>query len=180
MRRAIPHPRYNNMTQANDIMLLQVGPAAALTPGPFHPGPCIPCDLIPDPPPVPPLRGPRAVRRQPHDCPAAYVGHQQVRMLVLYLQLSRKAYMTDAVSPINLPRRLEKLNPGKMCSVAGWGRLDVDMPSADKLQEVDLEVQKDEKCIARFKDYSSIMQICAGDPNKRKSSYSVRSSVLSV
>ncbi|XP_055273583.1 mast cell protease 3-like [Moschus berezovskii] len=90
---------------------------------------------------------------------------------IMLLQLTRKADMTDAVSPINLPRSFEKLKPGMMCSVAGWGRLGVNMPSADKLQEVDLEVQKDEKCITRFKDYISVMQICAGDPNKRKNSF---------
>ncbi|XP_052515488.1 mast cell protease 1A [Budorcas taxicolor] len=109
VRRAIPHPHYNDKTLANDIMLLQ---------------------------------------------------------------LSRKADMTDAVSPINLPRSLEKVKPGMMCSVAGWGQLGVNMPSADKLQEVDLEVQSEEKCIARFQNYIPITQICAGDSTKRKSSFS--------
>ncbi|KAJ1069941.1 hypothetical protein K5549_017389, partial [Capra hircus] len=108
VRRAIPHPHYNDETLANDIMLLQ---------------------------------------------------------------LTRKAEMTDAVSLINLPRSLEKVKPGMMCSVAGWGQLGVNMPSADKLQEVDLEVQSEEKCIARFKDYIPITQICAGDPSKRKDSF---------
>ncbi|CAI9157891.1 unnamed protein product [Rangifer tarandus platyrhynchus] len=90
---------------------------------------------------------------------------------IMLLQLTRKAYMTDAVSPISLPRSFEKLKPGMMCSVAGWGRLEVNMPSADKLQEVDLEVQSEERCIARFRNYIPITQICAGDPNKRKNSY---------
>ncbi|KAJ1069900.1 hypothetical protein K5549_009923 [Capra hircus] len=108
VRRAIPHPGYNDETCANDIMLLQ---------------------------------------------------------------LSRKAEMTDAVSLINLPRSLEKVKPGMMCSVAGWGQLGVNMPSADKLQEVDLEIQSEEKCIARFKDYIPFTQICAGDPSKRKDSF---------
>ena len=38
VRRAIPHPRYNDKTLANDIMLLQVGHVAAPTPGHFLPG----------------------------------------------------------------------------------------------------------------------------------------------
>ncbi|XP_055411808.1 duodenase-1 [Bubalus kerabau] len=109
VRRAIPHPHYNDETLANDIMLLQ---------------------------------------------------------------LTRKAGITDAVSPINLPRSLAKVKPGMMCSVAGWGRLGVNMPSTDKLQEVDLEVQSEEKCIARFKKYIPSTQICAGDPSKRKNSFS--------
>ena len=101
-------------------------------------------------------------------------------MLFLYLQLTRKADITDKVSPINLPRSLAKVKPGMMCSVAGWGQLGVNMPSTDKLQEVDLEVQSEEKCIARFKKYIPSTQICAGDPSKRKNSFSVRSPVLSV
>ncbi|KAB0369311.1 hypothetical protein FD755_019316 [Muntiacus reevesi] len=91
---------------------------------------------------------------------------------IMLLQLAWKADMTDAVSPINLPRRWQKVNPGMMCSVAGWGRLEVNMPSADKLQEVDLEVQSEERCIARFRNYIPIMQICAGDPSKRKNFFS--------
>ena len=101
-------------------------------------------------------------------------------MLVLYLQLAWKADMTDAVSPISLPMSFEKLKPGMMCSVAGWGRLEVNMPSADKLQEVYLEVQSEERCIARFRNYIPITQICAGDPNLMKSSFLVRSLVLSM
>ncbi|KAM9711394.1 mast cell protease 1A-like isoform 1-T1 [Dama dama] len=91
---------------------------------------------------------------------------------IMLLQLAWKADMTDAVSPISLPRSFEKVNPGMMCSVAGWGRLEVNMPSADKLQEVDLEVQSEERCIARFRNYIPVTQICAGDPNKRKNSFS--------
>ena len=79
-----------------------------------------------------------------------------------------------------VPRSLAKVKTGMMCSVAGWGRLGVNMPSTDKLQEVDLEVQSEEKCIARFKNYIPFTQICAGDPSKRKNSFSVRSPVLSV
>uniref|UniRef100_A0A8C6DZA0 Peptidase S1 domain-containing protein n=1 Tax=Moschus moschiferus TaxID=68415 RepID=A0A8C6DZA0_MOSMO len=109
VRRAIPHPDYNDKTWANDIMLLQ---------------------------------------------------------------LTWKADVTDAVRPINLPRWWQKVKPGMMCSVAGWGQLGVNMPFSDKLQEVDLEVQSKEKCIARFKNYIPITQICAGDPNKRKNSFS--------
>ena len=99
-------------------------------------------------------------------------------MLFLYLQLTRKADITDKVSPINLPRRLAKVKPGMMCSVAGWGQLGVNMPSTDKLQEVDLEVQSEEKCGDRFQDYNTSTQICAGDPSTRKNSFLVRPPVL--
>nr|AAB33509.1 duodenase isoform I=serine endopeptidase [cattle, duodenal mucosa, Peptide, 226 aa] [Bos taurus] len=91
---------------------------------------------------------------------------------IMLLKLTRKADITDKVSPINLPRSLAEVKPGMMCSVAGWGRLGVNMPSTDKLQEVDLEVQSEEKCIARFKNYIPFTQICAGDPSKRRNSFS--------
>ena len=55
VRRAIPHPGYNDKTQVNDIMLLQVGHVAASTLGHFPPRALHPPDLIPDLPPVPPL-----------------------------------------------------------------------------------------------------------------------------
>ena len=60
-------------------------------------------------------------------------------------QLMRKANMTTAVSPISLPRDCDTFNPGMLCSVAGWGCLGVDMPRPNKLQEVELEVQRAEK-----------------------------------
>ncbi|XP_065762161.1 mast cell protease 1A-like [Muntiacus reevesi] len=108
VRRAIPHPRYNDKTVTNDIMLLQ---------------------------------------------------------------LTRKANVTTAVSPINLPRDRDTVNPGMLCSVAGWGCLDVDMYCPNKLQEVQLEVQRAKKCTSRYEYYRTTTQICAGDARKRKSSF---------
>ena len=49
VRKAIPHPEYNDETGANDIMLLQVGHVAALTLDTSFLGLCIPHDLILDP-----------------------------------------------------------------------------------------------------------------------------------
>uniref|UniRef100_A0A8C6G189 Peptidase S1 domain-containing protein n=1 Tax=Moschus moschiferus TaxID=68415 RepID=A0A8C6G189_MOSMO len=83
----------------------------------------------------------------------------------------RKANVTTAVSPISLPRDRDKVNPGMLCSVAGWGRLGVDMSRPNKLQEVELEVQRAEECTSLYKSYSTTTQICAGDPRKRKSSF---------
>ncbi|XP_042091208.1 mast cell protease 1A-like [Ovis aries] len=106
VRRAIPHPRYNDKTLANDIMLLQ---------------------------------------------------------------LMRKAYVTTAVSPISVPTDWDTVNPGMLCSMAGWGHLGVNMPRPDKLQEVELEVQRAEECSYRYTYYSTTTQICAGDPRESKS-----------
>nr|CAI9696356.1 unnamed protein product [Rangifer tarandus platyrhynchus] len=105
VRRAIPHPGYNNKTQVNDIMLLQ---------------------------------------------------------------LKRKAKVTATVSTIRLPSGSDTVKPGMLCSVAGWGRLCVNGPTIDKLQEVELEVQRDEECKAHYKHYNTDTQICVGNPRMRK------------
>uniref|UniRef100_A0A8C2RW38 Peptidase S1 domain-containing protein n=1 Tax=Capra hircus TaxID=9925 RepID=A0A8C2RW38_CAPHI len=112
VRRAVPHPHYNDKTLANDIMLLQ---------------------------------------------------------------LMRKANVTTAVSPISLPRDWDKVKSGMLCSVAGWGRLGVNMSCPKKLQEVELEVQRAEKCTSRYRYYNTTTQICAGDSRESKSSFKMSS-----
>ena len=101
-------------------------------------------------------------------------------MPFLCFQLTRKAKVTTAVSPISLPRDWEMVNPGMLCSVAGWGHLGMNMSCPRKLQEVELEVQRAEKCTSRYKYYKTTTQMCAGDVRKRKSSFEVRSPVLSM
>nr|XP_020728835.1 mast cell protease 1A-like [Odocoileus virginianus texanus] len=105
VRRAIPHPGYNNKNHVNDIMLLQ---------------------------------------------------------------LKRKAKLTATVSTIHLPSGSDTVKPGMLCSVAGWGRLYVNGSTTDKLQEVELEVQRDEECKVRYKHYNTDTQICVGNPRMRK------------
>nr|XP_020772086.1 mast cell protease 3-like [Odocoileus virginianus texanus] len=90
---------------------------------------------------------------------------------IMLLQLTKKAKVTTAVSPISLPRDWDTVNPGMLCSVAGWGFLDVNMSHPNKLQEVELEVQRAKKCTSRYKYYSTTTQICAGDARKKKSSF---------
>ena len=101
-------------------------------------------------------------------------------MPFLYFQLMRKANVTTAVSPISLPRDWDTVNPGMLCSVAGWGHLGVNMPRPDKLQEVELEVQRAEECSYRYPYYSTTTQICAGDPKESKSFFKVSSPVSSM
>ena len=96
-------------------------------------------------------------------------------MPFLCFQLTRKAKVTAAVSPISLPRDWETVNPGMLCSVAGWGHLGMNMSCPRKLQEVELEVQRAEKCTSHYKYYKTTTQMCAGDVRKRKSSFKVRS-----
>uniref|UniRef100_A0A8C2QXR1 Peptidase S1 domain-containing protein n=1 Tax=Capra hircus TaxID=9925 RepID=A0A8C2QXR1_CAPHI len=89
--------------------------------------------------------------------------------------LGRKANVTTAVSPISLPRDWDKVKSGMLCSVAGWGRLGVNMSCPKKLQEVELEVQRAEKCTSRYRYYNTTTQICAGDSRESKSSFKMSS-----
>uniref|UniRef100_A0A8C6G0B9 Peptidase S1 domain-containing protein n=1 Tax=Moschus moschiferus TaxID=68415 RepID=A0A8C6G0B9_MOSMO len=83
--------------------------------------------------------------------------------------LGRKAKVTAAVSTIALPSGSDAVNPGMLCSVAGWGLLRVNGSTANKLQEVELEVQRDEECKSRYEGYNADTQICVGNPRMRKS-----------
>ncbi|XP_055411866.1 mast cell protease 1A-like [Bubalus kerabau] len=87
---------------------------------------------------------------------------------LMLLQLKRKAKVTAAVSTIGLPSSSDTVNPGMLCSVAGWGLLHVNGSTANKLQEVELEVQTDEKCKSHYEVYNTDTQICVGNPRMRK------------
>lgn len=92
-------------------------------------------------------------------------------MPFLCLQLTRKANLTTAVSPIRLPQGKEPVKPGMVCSVAGWGLLGVNKPAAAKLQEAELEVQTDQQCIHHYKHYDATTQICAGNRRNRENCF---------
>lgn len=138
------------------------------------PGFCIPHDLVPIPASsmtlsvVPELR-----RGQPHDGPWSLHGMSVSQNSFLFFQLMWAAKLGPAVGLLKLPRYRELVMPGTVCSVAGWGRLGVNSPSATTLRETDVEVQRDEQCSGRFK-YNSTIQICAGSPTKMNNSFLVR------
>ncbi|KAM9711408.1 duodenase-1-like isoform 2-T2 [Dama dama] len=85
-----------------------------------------------------------------------------------FIWLKRKAKVTAGVSTIGLPSGSDTVKPGMLCSVAGWGLLSVNGTTANKLQEVELEVQRDEECKAHYKNYNTDIQICVGNPRMRK------------
>uniref|UniRef100_A0A8C6BYG7 Peptidase S1 domain-containing protein n=1 Tax=Monodon monoceros TaxID=40151 RepID=A0A8C6BYG7_MONMO len=93
--------------------------------------------------------------------------HEDFMLTAAHCWGRRKAYLTAAVSPIRLPWRRELVKPGMVCSVAGWGHLGVNNPMAEKLQAVDLEVQRDEECISHYKDYNTTTPICR-EPKKEE------------
>uniref|UniRef100_A0A8C8S1W4 Peptidase S1 domain-containing protein n=1 Tax=Pelusios castaneus TaxID=367368 RepID=A0A8C8S1W4_9SAUR len=89
---------------------------------------------------------------------------------IMLLQLERKAILNEHVSPIRLPLAHQQVLPGTMCSVAGWGRISTaNRQISAILQEVDLMVMKDAAC--HFYHYNSTTMLCAGDPEKGKSSF---------
>ncbi|XP_005857334.1 PREDICTED: granzyme B isoform X1 [Myotis brandtii] len=90
---------------------------------------------------------------------------------IMLLQLERNTKRTDAVKSHRLPRGKDLPRPGQKCSVAGWGRVTRDGPCSDTLQEVQLTLQNDSKCENLFEDYNRTIQLCVGDPTKKKSSF---------
>uniref|UniRef100_A0A8D2B0Y0 Peptidase S1 domain-containing protein n=1 Tax=Sciurus vulgaris TaxID=55149 RepID=A0A8D2B0Y0_SCIVU len=63
------------------------------------------------------------------------------------------------------------LTPGMVCTVAGWGLLDLNQHTT-KLHEVQLEIQKDKECLNHFrKSFNSTIQICVGNPKEKNNSF---------
>ncbi|XP_008838144.1 cathepsin G [Nannospalax galili] len=90
---------------------------------------------------------------------------------IMLLQLSRRIRRNKAVSPVALPRGAgERLRPGTLCTVAGWGRVSLSR-GTNVLQEVQLRVQGDQTCRNRFRTFTTQTQICVGNPRKRKTAF---------
>ncbi|XP_024077167.2 mast cell protease 1A-like [Terrapene carolina triunguis] len=89
---------------------------------------------------------------------------------LMLLQLVEPAELTDAVDTIPLPQAGQAVEPGSMCSVAGWGRTSL-KKKTNILHEVELEVMSDETC-QNLRCYRPVMMMCVGDPNQDKASFS--------
>uniref|UniRef100_A0A8C3FX42 Peptidase S1 domain-containing protein n=1 Tax=Chrysemys picta bellii TaxID=8478 RepID=A0A8C3FX42_CHRPI len=84
-------------------------------------------------------------------------------------QLAKRAKFNTWVGTIALPRAKEIVKPGTLCSVAGWGRTSPESESTPtKLQEVDVVVMKDAKCLRKrngtYQYYKSSTMMYVGDP----------------
>nr|XP_023478967.1 granzyme B-like isoform X3 [Equus caballus] len=90
---------------------------------------------------------------------------------IMLLKLERRAKLTEAVWPLNLPRGTAQVRPGEVCHVAGWGRVAPNGRASDTLQEVELTVQQDQECESYLQKYNSTTQLCVGDPKEKKSSF---------
>ncbi|XP_063130873.1 mast cell protease 8-like [Rattus norvegicus] len=103
------------------------------------------------------------VKAKPHE---NYHKHSQFNDIML-LKLERKAQLNGAVKTIALPRSQDSVKPGQVCTMAGWGTL-ANCTLSNTLQEVNLEVQKGQKCQGMSEDYNDSIQLCVGNPNEMK------------
>ncbi|KAF1487691.1 Duodenase-1, partial [Pygoscelis antarcticus] len=91
---------------------------------------------------------------------------------IVLLKLKPRAKLTKQVSSIPLPSHNKHVEPGTMCTVAGWGWTSTTQDKTSVLMEVDLKVQSAkecEKCCKR--NYLRQSMICAGDEDNKKATY---------
>ncbi|XP_076982627.1 cathepsin G [Tamandua tetradactyla] len=89
---------------------------------------------------------------------------------IMLLQLGNRARLSREVRPVALPRTQARVARGTLCTLAGWGMVDLNR-GTDTLRDVQLRVENDQECSVRFPLYTSQKQICVGDPRKRKSAF---------
>uniref|UniRef100_A0A8C3S270 Peptidase S1 domain-containing protein n=1 Tax=Chelydra serpentina TaxID=8475 RepID=A0A8C3S270_CHESE len=92
------------------------------------------------------------------------------------LQLEHTAELNEQVRPIRLPRAHQRVLPGTVCSVAGWGRTSAEsnvLPST--LREVELKMMDEKTCLTypggAYRKYNACTMMCVGDPDKCKASF---------
>ncbi|XP_075768003.1 mast cell protease 1A-like [Pelodiscus sinensis] len=88
---------------------------------------------------------------------------------IMLLQLQENVKPTGWVGLLPVPSAHERVEPGSLCTVAGWGSLVPDAPLLpDKLQEVDVVVMPDAACPRNphwlYRHYDPATMICVGDP----------------
>ncbi|XP_008590758.1 PREDICTED: enteropeptidase, partial [Galeopterus variegatus] len=82
---------------------------------------------------------------------------------IAMMHLELKVNYTDYIQPICLPEENQVFPPGKSCSIAGWGTVEYQGPTADILQEADVPLLSNEKCQQQMPEYNiTENMICAG------------------
>ncbi|XP_004647536.1 chymase [Octodon degus] len=87
---------------------------------------------------------------------------------IMLLELENKANLTLAVGTLPLPPEFNFIPSGRMCRAAGWGQTSADEPASDTLQEVKLRLMDPQAC-KHFPNFKHNLQLCVGNPRKRKS-----------
>ncbi|XP_075860355.1 enteropeptidase [Microcebus murinus] len=82
---------------------------------------------------------------------------------IAMMHLELKVNYTDYIQPICLPEENQVFSPGRKCSIAGWGRVVHQGPTANVLQEADVPLLSNEKCQQQMPEYNiTENMICAG------------------
>ncbi|XP_044840908.1 mast cell protease 1A-like [Mauremys mutica] len=94
---------------------------------------------------------------------------------IMLLKLVKRAKLNKWVKTIALPHAGERVKPGAVCSVAGWGSTSTESESYPAtLQEVDVEVLEDAACLRNPKGsychYNTSTMMCVGDSAYDKNS----------
>lgn len=118
---------------------------------------------------------------QPHRSVQALGSLADLGCFAFSHQLERNIKLTKAVKLLHLPSGKDPVRPGQKCSVAGWGRVTPEEGTlSDKLQEVELTVQKDQECENYLQNYyNPAIQLCVGNRTEQKASFKVRLSLAS-
>ncbi|XP_063034883.1 cathepsin G-like [Melospiza melodia melodia] len=90
---------------------------------------------------------------------------------IALLKLKPRARINKIVQFISIPRRNERVRPGALCTVSGWGMTSTDGDESDVLREVELKVQNETRCQKFSRKYQRRSMICVGDENSKKASY---------
>ncbi|XP_036127422.1 mast cell protease 4-like [Molossus molossus] len=89
---------------------------------------------------------------------------------IMLLKLQTKAKLNHAVGTVPLPSKSTFIKPGRLCRAMGWGRTGVGMPGSDTLREVKLRLMNAKAC-DHFGIYNHNLEICVGNPRKKRSAY---------
>ncbi|KAM4889441.1 enteropeptidase [Thomomys bottae] len=82
---------------------------------------------------------------------------------IAMLHLEFKVNYTDYIQPICLPEENQVFLPERNCSIAGWGTVAYEGPTADILQEANIPLLSNEKCQQQMPEYNiTENMICAG------------------
>ncbi|XP_004711363.1 enteropeptidase [Echinops telfairi] len=82
---------------------------------------------------------------------------------IAMMHLEFKVNYTDYIQPICLPEENQVFPPGMNCSIAGWGRLAHQGPSANILQEADVPLLSNDRCQQQMTGYNiTENMVCAG------------------
>uniref|UniRef100_A0A8D2AZ87 Peptidase S1 domain-containing protein n=1 Tax=Sciurus vulgaris TaxID=55149 RepID=A0A8D2AZ87_SCIVU len=91
-------------------------------------------------------------------------------IMLLKVLLSFLAKLTHAVGTVPLPTRSAFIQPGRVCRTAGWGKTGVMKPGSDVLREVKLRIMNGKAC-DHFQLFDHNLQICVGNPRKKRSAF---------